>query len=165
MAGIGGFRCALPPEDPYRLTPEFMVRCPLDMTMEGWWRAVAEGSGPMSVGLDGEGFVRLRWAPGVKISGDLAREAVVMVERICAGRRRPMLVDMTGTGALTRPARVVFAEESFASKIALLGKSAVDRVIANFALGVSPVPVPTRFFTAEPAALAWLRNAGDERKA
>jgi hypothetical protein len=89
----------------------------------------------------------------------------VMVERICAGRPRPMLVDMTGTGALTRAARVVFAEESFASKIALLGKSAVDRVIANFALGVSPVPVPTRFFTAEPAALAWLRNVGDERKA
>lgn len=128
--------------------------------------AVALGSNvSMTVSLDPEGFVRLRWASGVKISGDLAREAVVAVERICAGRRLPMLVDMTATGELTRAARVVFAQESAASAIALLGRSAVDRVIANFALGVSPVPVPTRFFTVESVAIAWLRDVGRERDA
>lgn len=120
---------------------------------------------PMTVSLDPDGFVRLWWAPGVKITGDLAREAVVAVERICAGQRRPMLVDMVATGELTRAARVVFAQKSAASAIALLGKSAVDRVIANFALGVSPVPVPTRFFTAESVATAWLRDVGREPEA
>jgi hypothetical protein len=35
-------------------------------------------------------------------------------------------------------------------------------VIANFALGVSAVPVPTRFFTSEPAALAWLRDGAPD---
>jgi hypothetical protein len=59
---------------------------------------------------------------------------------------------------VTRPARAVFAEPSAASIIALLGGSAVDRVIANFILGVSTVPVPTRFFTVEAEALAWLRD-------
>jgi phosphoglucomutase len=73
-----------------------------------------------------------------------------------------MLVDMTATGELTRAARVVFAQKSAASAIALLGKSAVDRVIANFALGVSPVPVPTRFFTSESVALTWLREVSRE---
>src|SRR5476649_1508920 len=116
----------------------------------------------MTVDLDPAGFVRLWWAPGVKISGDLAREAVAALERICAGHPRPMLVDMTATGELTRAARVVLAQKSAASAIALLGQSAVDRVIANFALGVSPVPVPTRFFTSESVALTWLREVSRE---
>jgi hypothetical protein len=119
---------------------------------------------PMTVDLDPTGFVRLWWAPGVTITGDLAREAVAALDRVCAGQRRPMLVDMTATGQLTRAARVVFAQESAASAIALLGKSAVDRVIANFALGVSPVPVPTRFFTSESVALTWLRDVSCEQQ-
>lgn len=122
------------------------------------------GGVQMTVDLDPAGFVRLWWAPGVTISGDLAREAVAALERICAGQRRAMLVDMTATGQLTRAARVVFAQESAASAIALLGKSAVDRVIANFALGVSPVPVPTRFFTSESVALTWLRDVSCEHQ-
>ncbi len=34
------------------------------------------------------------------------------------------------------------------------GRSAVSRVVANFALGASPMP--TRYFTSEAAAIAWL---------
>jgi len=67
-------------------------------------------------------------------------------------------VSMTGTAELSRDARVVFTRRCSASRIALVGRSAVDRVIANFALGVSSVPVPTRFFTSEPAAVGWLRR-------
>lgn len=122
-------------------------------------------SDQMTVVLDADGIARMWWAPGVKITGDLAREAVVALARVCDGERTPMLVDMQGTGTLTRDARVVFAQPSSASRIALLGKSAVDRVIANFALGVSPVPVPTRFFTSEAAALVWLREGGHARGA
>ena len=53
----------------------------------------------------------------------------------------------------------MFTRPCSASRIALLGASAVDRVIANFALGVSSVPVPTKFFTSADAALAWLADA------
>ncbi len=115
----------------------------------------------MSLDMDEAGFVRLSWAPGLKISDDMAREAVRGLAVVCDGRRLAMLVDMTGTAVLTRGARVVFAEKSSASRIALLGRSSVDRVIANFALGVSKVPVPTRFFTDEPLAIAWLTESGD----
>jgi hypothetical protein len=115
----------------------------------------------MAVSEDGDGLIRLRWAPGVTITGDLAREAVAAVDRICAGRRQPMLVDMAATAAVTRDARAVFARKTSASAIALLGKSSVDRVIANFVLGVTSVPVPTRFFTSETDALGWLVDARD----
>jgi hypothetical protein len=152
----------LAPKDPQPGIGQFVDRLRLERSLSG---VVSLGADvPMKVSLDLDGFVRLWWAPGVKITGELAHEAVAAVNRICAGGRRPMLVDMTATGELTRDARVVFAQRSSASAIALLGRSAVDRVIANFALGVSPVPVATRFFTSESVALAWLRDVGSERE-
>lgn len=100
--------------------------------------------------------IRLKWTEGVTITETSARIAAEFVNRISADRRRPMIVDMTRTAAVTRQARTVFLEPGAASGIALLGRSPVDRVIANFILGVSNLPCPTRFFTSEAAALAWL---------
>lgn len=118
----------------------------------------AEGDRLISVRVDPLGFVRLSWEPGLRITGPLAAEAMRRVDEINAGRERPLLVDMTATAELTRAARMTFAQKCSASRIALVGRSAVDRVIANFALGVSAVPVPTRFFTSLTAALAWLSD-------
>lgn len=115
----------------------------------------------MSVTLDAEGFLHLDWSPGVTVTGEAARRAVAKLAQVASGRERPLLVDMTATGGLTRDARVVFAEKSAASRVALLGRSSVDRVIANFFLGVGGAPVPTRFFTSESAAVAWLRDGHD----
>jgi hypothetical protein len=67
-----------------------------------------------------------------------------------------MLVDMATTADVTRAARAVFGRPCQASRIALLGASPVDRVLANFFLGINTVPCPTKFFTSEPAALTWL---------
>ncbi len=114
----------------------------------------------MSVRVDPSGIVRLSWATGLRITGPLAQDAMNLVDEINAELSRPLLVDMTGTAVLTREARVTFARKCSASRIALVGRSSVDRVIANFALGVSAVPVPTRFFTSEPAAVGWLLDPG-----
>ncbi len=111
-----------------------------------------------AVGVDLRGFVRLSWDRNLRITGEMARAAMALVDATNAGRERPLLVDMTGTAALTREARMTFSRRCSASRIALLGSSPVDRVIANFALGVSAVPVPTRFFTSEPLAVAWLTD-------
>src|SRR3954462_3080727 len=99
-----------------------------------------------AVGVDLRGFVRLSWDRNLRITGEMARAAMALVDATNAGRERPLLVDMTGTAPLTRAARMIFSRRSSACRIALLGSSPVDRVIANFALGVSAVPVPTRFF-------------------
>ncbi|MFC4947534.1 hypothetical protein ACFPFQ_29085 [Pseudonocardia sp. GCM10023141] len=116
----------------------------------------------MTVHVDPTGIVRLEWARGLRITGELARAAMELVDETNTGRQRPLLVDMTGTAALTREARTTFSRRCSASRIALLGRSPVDRVIANFALGVSAVPVPTRFFTSEALATAWLINGATE---
>jgi hypothetical protein len=111
----------------------------------------------VSVSIDDADMIRLKWTEGITITEPAARTAWTYVNEISADRRRPMIVDMTETKAVTRQARAVFLDASAANIIALLGGSPVDRVIANFVLGVSNLPCPTKFFTAEPAALDWIR--------
>jgi hypothetical protein len=108
------------------------------------------------------GVIWLDWAPGIEIDGDLARTAMRAVDDLNAGGHRPLLVDMTGTAVFSRDARKVFSQPCSAPRIALVGTSPVDRVIANFALGMFANPVPTRFFTSEAAALAWLSDGAGE---
>jgi hypothetical protein len=115
---------------------------------------------PFTLSVDESGLVRLAWRPGTRIDRELARRSMDDVDELNAGRHRPLLVDMNGAG-LDREARLVFTQEVSASRIALLGGTPVDRVVANFALSVSRMAVPIRFFSAEPDAVSWL--FGDAR--
>jgi hypothetical protein len=80
----------------------------------------------MDVAVDDPGIVRLTWAHGLKITEQLANDAMSLVDQVNAGAERPLLVDLTGTATLTRPGDV-HAEVLAASMIALLGQSPVDR--------------------------------------
>jgi len=115
-----------------------------------------------SLTINDDGLLLLVWPAGVKITGPSARRAFDAVNRICGATRRPMLVDMATTKSVAREARAVFGEPCAASRIALLGRSPVDRVIANFTLGVSTVPCPTKFFTSRDQAMAFLREGLDD---
>lgn len=105
------------------------------------------------------GIVRLSWTAGLCITGPLAVAARVAVDTLNGDRARPLLVEMAGVDTPTREAREQFGYRCTASRVALLGQSVVDRMRASFApRGPSGegFPVPTRFFTSEVAALAWL---------
>jgi hypothetical protein len=110
------------------------------------------------VRMDAAGIVRLRWIPGLRITAPLAAAAMAAVDELNGGHERPLLVEMTGAETPTREARRLFSERCSATRIALLGKSAVDRVRASLAPepGRLGYPVPTRFFTSEITAVAWL---------
>ncbi|MEJ2867799.1 hypothetical protein WCD74_08490 [Actinomycetospora sp. OC33-EN08] len=107
------------------------------------------------------GFLRLKWAPGIDIDGPLADAAVQYVNRLNGDQARPLLVDMTGMRMLTRDARVVFTRPCMVSRLALLGRSRVDAMLANFALGVASHPMPMHFFTDEVEAASWLVRGDD----
>jgi hypothetical protein len=123
----------------------------------GWNRPERLENDRVSVHIDGDDVIRLKWTEGITITEADARTAAVFVNRVSSDRRRPMIVDMAETAAVSRQARTVFLEPGAASIIALLGRSPVDRVIANFVLGVSNLPTLTKFFTSESAALDWLQ--------
>jgi anti-anti-sigma regulatory factor len=116
-----------------------------------------------SLDFDSNGILRLQWARGVVIDAPNAQRAMDRVNEMCAGRPTPLLIDMATTESVSRAARAVFAKRCDASAIALLGSSAVDRVLANFFLGVNSAPVPTRFFTNSDEAARWLKAQGHDR--
>lgn len=111
-----------------------------------------------AVALGQDGVLRLRWNPGIHISEQAALDAMALVNDLCGEDRHPMIVYMATTASVHRRARAVFGRPCAASAIALLGASPVDRVIANFILGVSTLPCPTKFFTSEDEAESWIAN-------
>jgi hypothetical protein len=106
--------------------------------------------------LDGQGVIQLKWPRAVSISQADAEAAMRGVNELCGDLRYPMLVDMATTAQVSRGARTVFGKPCQASRIALLGASPVDKVLANFILGINKLPCPTRFFTSREEATAWL---------
>ncbi|MFC9333803.1 STAS/SEC14 domain-containing protein [Arthrobacter sp. NPDC057009] len=107
--------------------------------------------------LDAEGVLRLTWARDASITEADAEAAMEQVNVLCGESRHPMIVDMATTADVSRGARAVFGRPCQASRIALLGSSPVDRVLANFILGINKTPCPTRFFTDRTEALSWLK--------
>jgi hypothetical protein len=121
-----------------------------------------DGQKISSLGFDSDGILRLAWTRGVVIDAPDAQLAMDRVNEMCGGRPTPLLIDMATTESVSRTARAVFAKRCDAYAIALLGSSAVDRVLANFFLGVSAAPVPTRFFTNDDEAVRWLGSQGHD---
>jgi hypothetical protein len=113
-----------------------------------------------SLDFESNGVLRLEWARGVVIDEPNAQHAMDRVNAMCGGRPTPLLIDMATTESVSRAARTVFSKRCDASAIALLGASAVDRVLANFFLGLNSAPVPTRFFTDSGEAVRWLTVQG-----
>lgn len=105
--------------------------------------------------VDGLGIVRLQWVSGLRITGEIAEYAIRAVDELNGDIRRPMMIVGSETPT-NREARAVFGRECSVTRIAMLGRSVVDRTIANFSLFVNPPAAPTRFFTDETAALDWL---------
>lgn len=120
---------------------------------------IADG-GKSSVELREDGFLHLRWQPGAHIQVEDAHAAMAKVNEVCRQEHHPMLVDMAAVASVSREARGVWSIPCSATRIALLGKSPVDRVLANFFLGVHIPPCPTRFFTSRTEALDWLGADG-----
>ncbi|MFO0751170.1 MAG: STAS/SEC14 domain-containing protein [Myxococcota bacterium] len=111
--------------------------------------------------LDGEGILRVDSKPGTVVTLEDVRDIVAKMVVICAGRRRPILVNLAGAASVSREARTYIAGPDTAriqSAAALLVTSPLARAIGNFFIGLNKSLIPTRLFTAEAAALAWLRG-------
>ena len=110
------------------------------------------------VSLAPEGHVVLVLPAGSVVSGSMATDAAEKVNKLAGIGKLPLLLVLTGVEAITRSARTVFSGARSLEAVAVLGVSPVDRVIANFLLGGTTQPCPTRYFSSEPEALAWLKS-------
>lgn len=99
---------------------------------------------------------RVVWDPGAACR---LEDAVAMTDTLGSWGRGPvpLLVDMRQMSRIDREARDHFSStDQFVKGVALHADSAVTRMIANFFIGTQRLPVPTRMFTTDSDALAWL---------
>lgn len=101
------------------------------------------------------GILESVWRPGSFVDVDDAKDAMRAVERISGGTPMPMLSEMTDV-EFSAAARYEFALSRGVLAIAVLGSSAVDRVMAA---GTSRhTDYPHEFFTSKDAAITWLKE-------
>ncbi|HSL36495.1 MAG TPA: STAS/SEC14 domain-containing protein, partial [Arthrobacter sp.] len=86
----------------------------------------AEGKNSLSVRA---GIIESVWTPGSFVDVEDAKDAMLAVERISGGMPMPMLSEMTDV-EISAAARYEFAQTTGVLAIAVLGSSAVDRVVA-----------------------------------
>lgn len=102
-----------------------------------------------------------RFRPGAEVTLDDARANVALCLQRNAGQRRPLLVDLRGVKTQTAEARAYLAGPEgvrVSQAVGLLIGSPLSRVLGNFYLGLNKPSTPTRLFTAEEEAQAWLRG-------
>jgi len=117
----------------------------------------AEGKNSLSVR---EGIIESVWRPGSFVDVDDAKDAMLAVERISGGTPMPMLSEMTDV-AISAAARYEFAQTTGVLAIAVLGSSAVDRVVA--AAMSRHTLYPHECFTSRIAAMTWLADVARGR--
>lgn len=112
----------------------------------------AEGKNSLSVRA---GIIESVWRPGSFVDVDDAKDAMLAVARISGGTPMPMLSEMTDV-EISAAARYEFAQTTGVLAIAVLGASAVDRVVA--AAMSRHTLYPHEFFTSRNAAMTWLAD-------
>lgn len=114
------------------------------------------------------GLLYLRWSSGAFVAESDARAVMARASALCPDRPRPMLVTMNRMEGVEHAARNVFAQAWPFTRIAVVGTSAVDRVIVDFYVARHSPACPTKFFTTTSDAKAWLGvgtgGAGKERR-
>jgi hypothetical protein len=108
------------------------------------------------------GILHLRWDTACTITAGDAHAVLHLTDTLVGTESHPLLVDMETTKTVTREARQIFVAPSTNSRVALLGSSPVDRMIANFFFGFNRPPIPTQFFTSREQAVAWLQSEDNE---
>lgn len=105
------------------------------------------------------GFVRLVLPAGEPVTEEVASFAASEVARLARGERARVLLELAGVESISREARNVFGSVPNLAAVAVLGAGPVDKVIATFLIGggIRP-PFPTRYFSSEQKAQAWLKD-------
>lgn len=109
-----------------------------------------------------DGYVRVEWSEAVTVSEQDARDLVQRLEEVNPGRCDPMLVILNSMVSVDAPGQTILADRLNVAALALVGPSAVDRMIATFFDGVHRPRYPTRYFAEPESAISWLLTPGHD---
>jgi hypothetical protein len=105
------------------------------------------------------GLLVARFLQGAEVTGADARANLEASARLSGGRRVAVLVDLRQLKSQAADARALLAGPSAARvsrAVALLIGSPLSRVLGNFYLRFNRPETPTRLFSSEAEARAWL---------
>ena len=108
-----------------------------------------------------DGLFVVRMKEGVSETIEMARENGQALMRLLGDDAPlPLLIDFTLGSGQDSETRQYYANHSgdWCTKAAILVNSPVARVMGNIYMGLNKPKVPTRLFTLEEAAMAWLKN-------
>lgn len=120
----------------------------------------AEETGPRFALAADDGYVCVVWNEDVTVSEQDALDLLHRLEAVSPGRCDPMMVILNSMVSLDASALATFASRLNVSALALVGPSAVDRLIATFFNDVHRPRYPTRYFPEAAAAREWLLTPG-----
>ena len=111
--------------------------------------------------LDGWCVV-IRIHPGAEQTLADARENLAATAAMCAGKRWPLLSDISRGVPLDPEVRHFYSgkqlTDHFVAQSLVVEATPFGRVVGNVYLRVARPGIPTRLFSSEPDALAWLRT-------
>lgn len=106
------------------------------------------------------GFLRVQWDEGVTVSEQDALALVRRMEELAPGLCEPMLAILNSLVSVDAPALAIFATRLNVSALAMVGPSAVDRILVQFFQDVHRPRFPTGYFPEPEAAIEWLLTPG-----
>jgi hypothetical protein len=111
------------------------------------------------------GIVLIRFRPNVGVEAHHVPDIVKSVGAASNGNLHGNLVDATHLMFMSSEARQAFGAQSpdSLSGTAIVVTSALQRTMGNLYLSVARPQNPTRIFSSEPDAVAWLRQRNEER--
>jgi hypothetical protein len=108
-----------------------------------------------------DGVVRVEIKEDAQVEVRDAMEHVEAAHKLCGHEKFPLLADITRVRSTSREARNVYGSEEASevlTALALLVDSPISKVIGNFYVGVTRPRFPTKIFTDEAKAMAWLKS-------
>lgn len=114
-----------------------------------------------SIWVGDDGIARIIHVPGAEVTLEDARETMTVYKKLNNGKRLPLFIDTKTMKSLSREARHFYASDeaaACASAAAIMVGTPVSRVLGNFYLGLSNPRLPSRLFSDEGEALAWLHG-------
>ena len=108
-----------------------------------------------------DGITRNEIVLGSEITLAEAKLAIQSIIKITKGEKKPVLVDTRQIKSMTHKSRQYLAGQETADAlraVALLINSPISKIIGNFFVNFSKPLVPTKLFTDENEALAWLKG-------
>lgn len=99
--------------------------------------------------------------PGAELTLEDIQTGITSLSKITQGKRVPRLSDIRNIKSMTREARVYSAGEEptrLTTALGVITHSPLSKMIGNLFMGLNKPTYPTRLFTDESQAIAWLKQ-------